>query len=204
MVYLNSILRLLGKEAYIREYEELGFYSCQIIVPSLSEVYPFEDMLYNNKNTPKRIRDMVLRFNEYDPEDILGEIESLDETLNMEKYIGVIFERNFTMREFKAQTLMALGEMEEALEMLEYGSDSFGSLVVELSRMRSLKLPWSEYEAALFTLYGKEQVLRALDVLDGKTVLCETKLHQEYTNILTLFDKLHEMRLKRGVSLQKQ
>lgn len=202
--FLNTILQKLGKEAYIREYEDLDFYSCQIVVPTLSEVYPLDDMLYNNKNTPKRIRDMVLDFNAYEPEDVLAEIEALDETLNMEKYIGVIFEQNFTMREFKAQTLMALGEMDEAMELLEYGTDSFAYLVVELYRMRLLGLSWSEYEEGLKQLYGEECLKDAVDVLDGKRLLCQTKLHIEYTNILTLFDRLHQKRLKHTILEQKE
>jgi ribosomal protein S12 methylthiotransferase accessory factor len=193
LAYLDAILESLGKESYMREYDALGFYSCQMIVPTLSEVYPLDDLLYNNKNTPKRIRDMVLNFKEYDPEDILLEIESLDETLSMERYIGVIFQNNFTMREFKAQTLLVLGESEEALELLEYGEDAFGHLVVELARMKRLRLTLSDYEEALYDLYTQERVSRAQRVLQGEVLLCDTSLHQEYLNILALFDRLRKI-----------
>ena len=45
--YLLNITKDMGKDIYIREYDYLGFYSCQIIVPGVSEIYPLEDMIYN-------------------------------------------------------------------------------------------------------------------------------------------------------------
>ena len=65
--FLIDILNNMNKEIYLREYDYLGFYSCQIIVPDMSEVYPIEDLIYNNKNNGKLIRDMVLNFKEYNP-----------------------------------------------------------------------------------------------------------------------------------------
>jgi ribosomal protein S12 methylthiotransferase accessory factor len=188
--YLTNILNTLGKESYLREYDYLGFYSCQMIVPGLSEVYPIDDLIYNNKNNGKRIRDMVLNFKDYPAEDILMEIEQLEEMLNLEKYIGVIFANNFTLREFKAQVLLALGEVEAALELLEYGNDTFGHIIVEIARMEELELEFSDYEEALYNIYGKSRVLKALQVLDGDALLFDTTFHQDYLNLLEMYDKL--------------
>ena len=41
-----------------------------MLVPWLSEVYPIEDLIYNNRNSGKRTRQMVLHVEEYDCEDI--------------------------------------------------------------------------------------------------------------------------------------
>ena len=101
--YLSNILKNMNKEMYLREYSYLGFYSCQMIVPSVSEVYPIDDLVYNNRNSGKWIRNMVLHSEEYDPEDILDAIDSLDDTLDVEQYIGDIFEKTLTKLEFKAQ-----------------------------------------------------------------------------------------------------
>jgi ribosomal protein S12 methylthiotransferase accessory factor len=161
-----------------------------MIVPGLSEVYPIDDLIYNNKNNGKRIRDMVLNFKDYPAEDILMEIEQLEEMLNLEKYIGVIFANNFTLREFKAQVLLALGEVEAALELLEYGNDTFGHIIVEIARMEELELEFSDYEEALYNIYGKSRVLKALQVLDGDALLFDTTFHQDYLNLLEMYDKL--------------
>jgi len=188
--YLMSILNGMGKNSYIREYNYLGFYSCQMIVPSISEVYPIEDLIYNNKNSAKVIRDMVLNFKDYDAEDVLVEIEQLEETLNMEKYLGVIFENNFTLREFKAQVLLSLGETEDALELLEYGADKLGHIIVEIVKMEESELEFSEYEDALYNIFTEQKVLKALKVLDGDAMLTDITFHQDYINMLEMYDKL--------------
>ena len=51
--YLLDILATQDKEMYLRENTYLGFYSCQMIIPGFSEVYPIDDMIYNNKNNGK-------------------------------------------------------------------------------------------------------------------------------------------------------
>jgi ribosomal protein S12 methylthiotransferase accessory factor len=188
--YLMSILDEMKKECYLREYNYLGFYSCQMIVPTISEVYPMDDLIYNNKNSGKRLRDMILNFRDYDPQDIMIEIEQLEETLDIEKYIGVIFAHNFTMREFKAQMLLSLGEVEEALELLEFGNYKLGLIVVELVKMEEAELDFSEYEEALYAIFGQKQVEKALKILDGDEPLIDVSLHQDYLNMLEMYDRL--------------
>lgn len=194
--FLLNIFRTMQKEVYMREYDYLGFYSCQIIVPTVSEVYPIDDLIYNNKNGGKLIRDMVLNFRDYDPQDILINIESLEESLNIEKYIGVIFKNNFTMREFKAQILFLLQERDEALELLEYGEDKMGHIVVEIARMEEKELDFSEYEDALYNIFGEQRVLKALRILDGDDFLIDVTLHEDYNNMLVMYDKLEKKKLK--------
>ncbi|MFT7003707.1 MAG: ribosomal protein S12 methylthiotransferase accessory factor [Sulfurimonas sp.] len=187
---LMNILKDMGKESYLREYNYLGFYSCQMIVPSVSEVYPIEDLIYNNKNNGKEIRDMVLNFKNYDPQDIMISIESLEDSLNMEKYIGVIFENNFTMREFKAQIHLILSDYEEALELLEYGEDKLGHIIVELARMEELELDFEEYEDAMYNIFTEQKVQKALRILDGDDFIINTTLHNDYHNMLAMYDRL--------------
>jgi len=190
--FLSNILNDMNKDFYLREYDYLGFYSCQIIVPTISEVYPIQDLIYNNKNNGKLIRDMILNFKEYDPQDIMIEIELLENSLNMEKYIGVIFEENFNLLEFKAQIHLELGEVDEALEIFEYSDNELGRLIAELARMEELELEFSDYEEALYNVYTKKRVLKALKILDGNETFINVSLHQDYKNMLNLYDKLEK------------
>ncbi len=190
--FLTAILDTMGKELYLREYDYLGFYSCQMVVPGLSEVYPMEDLIYNNKNSGKWIREMVLNFKSYDPDELLDAVDALEDTLNMEKFIGVIFEQNFTMMEFKAQIHLLLGELDEALALLEFGENTMGHLVAELIHMRQRGLAWASYEAGLYTLFGRERVEKARDILEGSAYLIDVTLHRDYHNMLGMFDRLEE------------
>lgn len=138
--HLTGILETMGKEIYLREYCYLGFYSCQMVVPGVSEVYPVDDLIYNNRNCGKWIRKMVLHFEDYDPKKVLEEIDSLDDSLDVARYIGVIFENSFTMLEFKAQMHLCLGNHEEVLFALEEGTNKLGHIVAELLRLKKAKL----------------------------------------------------------------
>lgn len=188
--FLSDIVKSMNKEMYLREYNYLGFYSCQMIVPSVSEVYPIEDMSFNNKNNGKWIREMVLNFDQYEGDDILDAVESLEETLNVEKYIGVIFANNFTMQEFKAQIHLLLGNTDEALSLLEFGTHKMGHIVAELIRMGEAECVWEEYEEALFHIYGKDKVQKALAILEGEEFLIDVTLHNDYHNMLKMYDRL--------------
>ena len=188
--YLTDILIDMGSEMYIREYNYLGFYSCQMIVPGISEVYPMEDLVYNNRNCGKLIRNMVLHFEDYNPEDILDTIDTLPDSLNIDTYIGVIFENKFTMLEFKVQMYIILGDAEKALELLEFGNDKFGFLVAELIRMDLDELIWDEYKEALFDVYGQEKVEKALRILKGEEFLIDRTLHNYYINMLEMYDRI--------------
>ena len=188
--YLTAILEKEEKEMYLREYNYLGFYSCQMIIPDFSEVYPIEDMIYNNKNEGKRIRDMVLNSSAYASEDILTHIESLDNTIDVGKYIGVIFENSFTMLTFKAQIYLLLGDFDSALELLEAGDDKIGHVVAELIHMSHAKQTWKDYSQALFNVFTEERVMRAVAVFNAEAPLIDLTLHHEYYNMLAMFDRL--------------
>jgi ribosomal protein S12 methylthiotransferase accessory factor len=188
--YLQNILIEKNKEMYLREYNYLGFYSCQMIVPSFSEIYPIDDMIYNNKNTGKLIRDMVLNFKHHDPQEILLHVESLGNEIDIEKYIGVIFENNFSMAQFKAQLYLLCKDDEMFLETLEGSEKRLERLLCEIIKMKNNQCILEDYQEALCNLFSKELVQKALDIFEGKTYFIDTTLHVYYHNILAMYDRL--------------
>ena len=188
--FLCDIVKLMGKEIYLREYTYLDFYSCHMIVPSVSEVYPIDDMVYQNRNCGKFIRHAVLNFKEENHETLLETIEPLEDSLNVEKYIGVIFEQNFQMIDLKAQVNLLLENYEEAQMLLSFSQNPMSKLLCEILSLREQKLVWAEYESALWDIFGKEKVEHALNILDGKAYLIDVSLHQHYVNILDMYDRL--------------
>jgi len=194
--FLTSIAKEMGKEIYLREYDYLGFYSCQMLIPSISEVYPIEDLVYNNKNSAKVIRDMVLNSSDYDAEDILDAISSLDDSLNMDKYIGVIFKNNFTMAEFKANIYLLLDERDEALEFLQFSAKKDARVISELIHMEEEGLDFEDYEEALFNVFSKKSVERAQRVLSRDESFVDLTLHQDYYNILEMYEKLEKKKVQ--------
>ena len=166
-----------------------------MIVPDFSEVYPIDDMIYNNKNQGKLIRDMVLNFENYDLNDILDSIDSLDDSLNMQLFLGVIFKENFIMQDFRVQLLLLLKKFDEALEILEFSDNKFGHLIAQLIRMENENLVWEDYEEALYNIYGEEKIQKALNIIDGKEFFINRTLHQDYHNMLNMYDKLETKKI---------
>ena len=188
--YLTGILADMGKDIYLREYNYLGFYSCQMVVPGISEVYPIDDLIYGNRNSGKFIRDMVLNFKKYDAEDILEKIEHLDDMLDVARYIGVLFTNTFTIQDFKAQLYLSLGEPEEAIAALEGGTHKLGRVIAELIRMDSAGLDLANYEEALCNVFSSKMVEKALSIVKGESDFINTELHSDYTNMLAMYDRL--------------
>lgn len=188
--YLSAIFASMGKEVYIRDYNYLGFYSCQMVVPGVSEVYPIDDLIYNNRNRGKAYREVILDFTDYDPETVLDEIEALEDHLNVEKFIGVIFEENFTIGELKAQLHLSLGNIEEAISYLEFSTNTMSVLIVELIQMAEYGLEFSDYVHALYNLYGAERVDKAVRIVSGEEFFVRTALHADYRNMLAMYDRL--------------
>ncbi len=188
--FLCDIVQSMGKEIYLREYTYLNFYSCQMIIPSVSEVYPIEDMVYQNRNSGKFIRSFVLNFKEENHEALLEIIEPLEDSLNMEKYIGVIFEQNFQMIDLKAQMHLLLENYEEAQMLLALSEKPISKLLCEILSLKAQEHLWSDYESAFGDIFGKANVEHALKILDGKAYFIDVSLHQHYVNILDLYDRL--------------
>lgn len=188
--FLVSIALELDKEIYIREYDYLGFYSCQIVVPTISEVYPMEDLVYNNKNSGKNIRDLVLNFKNYEPDEVLDAIESLDDSLAVDRYIGVIFKHGFNMAEFKAQIYLLMDEKESALEFLESSESKLNRVVAELIRLEDGGFDFDDFKEAFYALFTREIVQKAIGILDKKEFLIDTTYRGDYLNIVAMYEKL--------------
>lgn len=185
---LKNILDEQKRTIYLREYNYLGFYSCQMIVPNFSEIYPFEDIVYNNKNQGKFIRDFILNRDRYDLETLLDELNGFDDFINIGAFIGVIFKEDFSLAEFKADILIELKEYEEAIFYLEQTNKEFNYVLAQLLRLFNENLELKNYIDALFDVFKEEEINKALKIIDRESSLINIEFSDEYKNILILFD----------------
>ncbi len=58
--YLCDIIHDLDFDIYIADYEHLNVYSCRIIVPGMSDIYPVDDLVWNNNNEGALFREDIL------------------------------------------------------------------------------------------------------------------------------------------------
>jgi len=188
--FLCNIAKNMGKDIYVREYNYLDFYSCQIIVPSVSEIYPVDDLVYNNANIGKEIRQNILNFKNDDLEDIIQSIEYLSDDINMEKYIGVLFQNNFTLGDFKAQIYLMLGDLESAVEYFELSLKESSYLLSQFCYMEINNLEFDDYYQSLCDVFTKEKLEEVISIFNLENYFIDTSFHDNYINIQNLYERL--------------
>ncbi|MCL7938694.1 OsmC domain/YcaO domain-containing protein [Halomonas sp. ATCH28] len=126
---LFGILEELGLESYMAVHEDLGAPVCRILVPGFSEVYPVEDLIWDNTNKALLFREDILHLHELSDEalsDLLERLEEsqIDDHQDIITLIGIEFDENtewgqLTILELKLLINLALGQHEEALERVD-------------------------------------------------------------------------------------
>jgi ribosomal protein S12 methylthiotransferase accessory factor len=153
----------------------------------MSEIYPVDELLWNNNNSGLPFRDAMLHL----PSLATGELESLlemletqdiDEHLPLHEFIGLAADPGTalaTLRvgELKALLLLGTGRRQESVEWLQWLSD-FGELDGERMRgyqclLHMLGLEgagevWEQYDVTLAAMFGESAWSKAVDLYYGR------------------------------------
>ncbi|MDO6618224.1 OsmC domain/YcaO domain-containing protein [Shewanella sp. 6_MG-2023] len=135
---LFGILADIGKEAYIAEFDQLGAAVCRILVPDYSEVYPVEDLIWDNTNKALDYREEILNLHVLTQEQLTDLVERLEESqldnqTDIPTLIGIVFDENtpwgqLTIIELKILIYLAIGRLEDAMdyvaEFLQYNDNT--------------------------------------------------------------------------------
>lgn len=126
---LFNILTDMGKEVYVAVYEELGAPVCRILVPDYSEVYPADDLVWDNTNKALDYREDILNLhvlNDVQLADLVERLEEsqMDDHTDIITLIGIEFDENtvwgqLTILELKLLINLALQQHDQALERVE-------------------------------------------------------------------------------------
>ncbi len=129
---LRYIIDKLGFDIYIRTYQNLGVPVYRIIVPGTSEIYPFDDLIYNNTNAYIIFQEAILGLpgSDEDPQtykDYLDELENenIDDDALVPKILGLLPDRDSpwsTLRFGELKCLIALeaNDYERALDFAHW------------------------------------------------------------------------------------
>ena len=115
-----------AREVYMAVYDQLGAVACRILVPGYSEVYPVEDLIWDNTNKALAFRADILNLHRLDdaagsPARTPGRGE-LDDYTDIITLIGIEFDENtvwgqLTILELKLLINLALKQFEEAQDL---------------------------------------------------------------------------------------
>jgi ribosomal protein S12 methylthiotransferase accessory factor len=220
---LFGILKDMGKEAYTAVYDQLGAIACRILVPGYSEVYPIEDLIWDNTNKALLFREDILNLHRLDDASLLAlldrlENNELDEYSDIATLIGIEFDDNtdwgqLTVLELKLLIHLALKQFDEAQELvgafLQYNDNTverglfYQALNVVLEVLLDPELELSDYETNFRRMFGNQRMDAVMGSVDGQVRffgLTSTSMKLEgldrHHRLIDSFKKLHTARGK--------
>lgn len=139
-----NTLHGLHKEIYVADFQHLGVYSCRILVPSMSEIYPIDELQWENNSVGNQVRPALLKLQDLTKahsKQLLKTLLSMDlpDELAITTLIGLAAEPNslwksLRMGELKTLAALACGNLDEALEGCAWVAQ-FGQLPAERLRL---------------------------------------------------------------------
>jgi len=218
---LFGILEAMGKEAYMAVYDQLGATACRILVPGYSEIYPVDDLIWDNTNKALAFRADILNLHRLDDaglEALLERLEEseLDDYTDIVSLIGVEFDENtawgqLTVLELKLLIQLALKQFEEAQDLvgafLQYNDNTaerglfYQALNVVLEVVLDDDLELADYEANFRRMFGNPRMDAAMGSVDGSVrfySLTPTSMKLEgldrHQRLIDSYKKLHMAR----------
>jgi ribosomal protein S12 methylthiotransferase accessory factor len=77
--WLCEAIHADGRDVYIADFPHLGVYACRILVPGLSEIYPIDDLEWNNNSTGNRLHQAILHLPQLEDGEISELLDTFDE-----------------------------------------------------------------------------------------------------------------------------
>ena len=224
---LFGILEGLGKEAYMAVYDQLGgscnAVACRILVPGYSEIYPVEDLIWDNTNKALAFRADILnlhRLTDARLKALLKRLEDsdLDDYTDIITLIGIEFDENtawgqLTILELKLLINLALKQFEAAHELvgsfLQYNENTverglfYQALNVVLEVLLDDDLELDDYVVNFRRMFGDARMDAVLGSADGSVRffgLTPTSMELEgldrHRRLIDSYKKLHAARLR--------
>ncbi|WP_076536061.1 OsmC domain/YcaO domain-containing protein [Shewanella sp. UCD-KL21] len=218
---LFGILADIGKEAYIAEFDQLGAAVCRILVPDYSEVYPVEDLIWDNTNKALDYREEILNLHVLTQEQLTDLVErlkesQLDNQTDIPTLIGIVFDENtpwgqLTIIELKILIYLAIGRLEDAMnyvaEFLQYNDNTVErglfyqavNAVLEVTLDEDLEL--EHFINNFNRMFGEDNMKNVVGSVTGEVKffgLTQTSMNLEgiepHLRLIESYKKLHQAR----------
>ncbi|NQZ22599.1 MAG: OsmC domain/YcaO domain-containing protein [Colwellia sp.] len=218
---LMSILKDLDKEVYIAEFNQLGATVCRILVPDYSEVYPVEDLIWDNTNKALDYRADILNLHILSDEALTSLFDRLEDSqqdnyIDIRTLIGIEFDENtvwgqLTILELKILICLALGALEDAIELvgefLQYNDNTVERglfyqavhAVLEVTLDEEMEL--ADFMVNFNRMFGEENMQQVVNSVIGEVRfygLTPTSMKLEgldkHLRLIESYKKLHQAR----------
>ncbi|MGF6667981.1 OsmC domain/YcaO domain-containing protein [Pseudomonas monsensis] len=218
---LFGILEDMGKEVYMAVYEHIGAKACRILVPDYSEIYPVEDLIWDNTNKALQFRADILNLHNLSKVGLRNLAQGLenseqDDYTDITTLIGIEFDDNtpwgkLTILELRLLIYLALQKFEQAKDLVEaflqYNDNTVErglfyqavNVVLEMELDEDLQL--EDYEANFRRMFGDERMDAAIGSVNGSVRfygLTPTSMKLEgldrHLRLIESYKKLHSAR----------
>jgi len=217
---LFGLLETLGKEVYVAEFSDIGS-ACRILVPDYSEVYPVDDLIFDNTNKALDYREDILNLHSLSDDALASLVERLEESqldnqTDIPTLIGIVFDENtvwgqLTIIELKILSYLALGELDEAIELVEsflqYNDNTverglfYQALHAVLEITLDEELELADYITNLSRMFGNDTMTEVVGTVTGDVKfpgLTKTSMKLEglekHLRLIESYTKLHQVR----------
>ena len=230
---LFGLLKDIGKESYMAVFDipssdptnTNGPKACRILVPDYSEVYPVEDLIWDNTNKALQYREDILNIHSLSTDALIRLYERLEESqqdnyTDIRTMIGIDFDENtvwgqLTILELKILICLAIGEHEEALErvgdFLQFNDNTverglfYQAVHAVLEIMLDEEMELDDFTANLNRMFGEENMANVLGSVNGSVKffgLTKTSMKLEgldkHLRLIESYKKLHHARTKQS------
>ena len=179
--WLVDCIHREGNDIYVADFSEQGAYSCRILVPGFSEIYPVEDLEWENNSIGNAIRPKLVRLNDLSEQectDLLEELQTMNvnderplwEILGLAIPLGTPW-KQLRVGELKTLLALAVGDQDAILEGCDW-IHHFKDLAPKrrlvyrcIESMLNVE-DVDNYRRSMVMLYGEETVRQAAALLD--------------------------------------
>lgn len=180
--WLVDALHAEGKDIYVADFDEQGVYTCRVLVPGFSEIYPVGDLEWENNSVGNALRAPLARLRELSVQEctsLLAELQvsnlnderALWEILGLAVPLGTPW-KQLRVGELKTLLALVVGDEEAVLEGCDwihhFGDLDKPRLLVYRCIESIIRLEEPDnYRRALELLYGAGTLALAEALLDG-------------------------------------
>lgn len=198
--YLCQVIHDLGFDIYISDYQHLDVYSCRIIVPGMSDIYPVDDLVWNNNNEGALFREDILSLKHLEHErwhDIFERLEEggYNDFQRVGEFIGIAPDPGTawaTLRIGELKAMLCLAMQDERAsdwvdwciqidQLGEQRTNAYRCIHALLQIKHDNQRKFEHYSNSLALMYGEDRVKNGIEIVEGRTVF--SGLHSPGLNL---------------------
>ena len=187
--YLCNIIHELGFDIYISDYSYLDVYSCRIIVPGMSDIYPVDDLVWNNNNEGALYREDILSLKNLDKSrwgDIFNRLEQAgyNDFQRVAEFIGIAPDPGTawaTLRIGELKAMLCLATQDpQAIDWVDWcvqidqldekRTAEYRCIHALLEIKHDQNRQFEDYSSSLSLMYGDDNVSKGIEVVEGREV----------------------------------